>query len=1153
MNTERLCPECGRPLPEGELRVRCPPCLLRLALEMEPEAVGAEPGAGAASANVLNPASTTRIGDYEVIAEIARGGMGIVYKARQRGLNRIVALKQIASQKLATPEMVLRFRMETEAIAKLDHPNIVPLYETGEHDGIQFFTMKLVEGGTLADWLASLSDNEKPATASPRSTFKRQTANARKDQMRELVSLLVKVCRSVAHAHRRGILHRDLKPGNILMDDEGEPHVSDFGLAKILEDDSGITHAQSILGSPNYMAPEQASATGESLTTAADIYSLGAILYEILTRDPPFKGGTPLETMRRVVQDEPRRPSTLRRGVGRDLETVSLRCLEKEPARRYTSADELADDLERWLKGEPVRARPTTAFEHAMRWMRRNPVIALACLIALASLAVLTVGSNVAATRIAVAKRATEDLLAQSQAREAERLLNEDRSADGLALLANVARQRPEDVDVARRLISALSQRRFAARVRAPIQHDSPVMDAIVRADKGWIGSVTEGGMIYRWNMTNGEPVRPPFLLADGLFDGRFSKSGSLLAVVTRDHQVELWSTEDVAKRIRIFRDSALSEVRHLALSPGGEWIAASGKFSKTIHVVNAENGKLIGSLTHPDTITGQFCFSDDGKRLAAGVANGSVIVWNVESRKQLPYEFAHEQYVMATAFSPDGRFVASASNDQTARIWDTETGVSLPWVARHRSEVTSVSFSADGRLLITTSLDLSARLWDVESGRPVCDPLRHREGVLGIAALSQPNLLGLISADEIGVWRVREAYAAPLLKELTPGDVSLAFSPGSDRLFTGEASGRVQSWNARTGESTGPSMAHPGPVSWLAFAPDGKSLGVAIRGNTAWIRRPDADDAIRLGHEKWVGNLNFDASGSRVITSSHDQTARIWDIRTGKLIVPPLRHDAAVFYAAISTDGRWALTGSRDMTARIWNAQTGAQLASLPHHSLVICAKFSPENDFFATASYDYRVRLWPFDSNTGAVDRDRRVTLVHKGEVTWLDFSPDGNWIATSSFDNTARVWNVHTGEPRPYLLEHNAPIAGVSFSPNGEFVITASYDRTARVWSVATGRPVTGPLRHAKSISRALFSPDGRSVATSSRDGVVKVWSLPQSTATDAVWLSNLAEYVAGEMVDANGYPVILDDEMLAERRSRLTSLSNPPSLVSWFLDQ
>lgn len=348
--SEASCAQCGVNLAGQVVGRSCARCLLRLALDPLPEMA---PRRGTPISGIQGTTPADCFSDYELEEEIARGGMGVVYKARQISLNRTVALKMILAGSFSSPAMIARFQTEAESAARLDHPGIVPIYEINVRDGLPYFSMRLVEGGTLANAMAR--EKFTPIRAA---------------------RLIIRVARAVHHAHQRGILHRDLKPRNILLESTGEPLVADFGLAKILDQDSSLTQSVAILGTPNYMAPEQAAGNAKQLSTAADVYSLGAILYELLTGVAPFQGATPADTLRRVLSSEPIRPRQLNSAVDRDLETLCLKCLEKDPQARLNSAESLADELERWLAHEPILARRATVLERGWKWALRSPVVA---------------------------------------------------------------------------------------------------------------------------------------------------------------------------------------------------------------------------------------------------------------------------------------------------------------------------------------------------------------------------------------------------------------------------------------------------------------------------------------------------------------------------------------------------------------------------------------------------------------------------------------------------------------------------------------------------------------------------------------------------------------------------------------------------------
>ena len=390
--TQLVCAQCGSRLSstDGADKV-CINCLLRVVLDQD-DVEPFKPGSGEVSTkspwrsdqSIAGDSSAVargapehreggsakadgapvEFGDYQLLEEIGRGSQGVVYRARQKSLNRTVALKIIALGHWASKAHVKRFRREAEAAASLDYAGIVPIHEVGERDGSCYFSMKFVEGGQL----------DEVVRRSPIS-------------IRQAVELIAKVARIVHYAHEHGILHRDIKPGNILLDANGEPHLTDFGLARLLETESSVTQTLDVLGTPSYMAPEQAVGNNAAVSSVTDVYGIGAVLYQLLTGHPPFAGGTTYETIKLLLDTEPRQPRLLNPKIDRDLSTICLKCLEKDPKRRYPSALALAEDLERWLKHEPIRAKRSGFFTHARKWVRRNPstTVLVTLLVALAA------------------------------------------------------------------------------------------------------------------------------------------------------------------------------------------------------------------------------------------------------------------------------------------------------------------------------------------------------------------------------------------------------------------------------------------------------------------------------------------------------------------------------------------------------------------------------------------------------------------------------------------------------------------------------------------------------------------------------------------------------------------------------------------------
>src|SRR6185503_12788347 len=655
MSVAKTCPKCGAVAPDDAPHGCCPACLLGRML----------------------PATRVRyFGDYELLGEIARGGMGAVYRARQVSLNRPVALKMILAGHFAGSEQIDRFRREAQAAAQLDHPNIVPIYEVGEHEGQHYYSMRLVEGEGLAERIT-------------RSRRQKEAHLESAETQPGIAKLMATVARAVHYAHQHGILHRDLKPANILLDAHGQPHITDFGLAKQLESAGSGTLSGAVLGTPHYMAPEQAAAQSKAITTAADIYSLGAILYELLTDRPPFVGESPVAILRQAAEQPPAHPRAVNPEAHPDLATICLKCLEKEPQRRYGSAEALAQDLERWLEHKPILARPVPDWERALLWARRRPAVAslLAALVLALSGGFAGVvwqwrraefhadRAKVKAAAEAAQRLRAEKAFAESEAanvryqsQRAEDFFLLDDAAAGLAQLARLLRDQPENRSAAERLISALSQRNFPLLVFPPLRNQREVYMARFSADGTRLSTASLDHTAQIWDAATGQKIGPALQHQAGVDDALFSPDGRWVATSSRDGTARLW-------------DAHTGQPRSQPLPHPGR-----------VRMVN---------------------FSPDSRWLVSCSDRGPVRLWEVATGAGVTNRLQDYPGVLYAAFSPDSRWLIIGMKNNTAHVLDATTGEPLLPPLLHADWVTLAEFSLDGGKLLTADDEGVFRGWD--------------------------------------------------------------------------------------------------------------------------------------------------------------------------------------------------------------------------------------------------------------------------------------------------------------------------------------------------------------------------------------------------------------------------------------------------------
>jgi WD40 repeat protein/tRNA A-37 threonylcarbamoyl transferase component Bud32 len=1025
--------------------------------------------------------SSPAIPGYEIEGELGRGGMGVVYKARNLRLNRGVALKMILAGQHAGHEAAVRFLVEAEAVAKVQHPNIVQIFHIAEHDGHPYFEMEYVGGGSLADRLDGV----------PRPP-------------REAAGLVQTLARAMAEAHRQGIVHRDLKPGNILLTPAGTPKIADFGLAKLLNVESGLTRTDSVLGSPSYMAPEQAEGRAKETGPAADVYALGVILYELLTGRPPFRGATALDTLQQVKTAEPLPPSRLVPGLPRDLETIALKCLQKDPGKRYESALALAEDLGRFQAGEPIVARPVSAAERAWRWCRRNRLLAGSLGATAAALVAVTVISTVFSVK------------------QAEAVMESSRRLAALDYERGLAACEKGEIGVG--LLRLVESWR----------------SAVAAGNRGTGWRHTARTSISAWQRRLPE-LRAVFSHASRVTSLAFRPDGKTLITGSEDNTARLW---DAATGQTLGHPLAhQGMVQAVAFSPDGK-VVMTGSADNTARLWDAATGRPRGQpLAHQGAVSA-VAFSPDGKIILTGSEDCRARLWDAATGEPLGQPLRHQAPVVSVAFSPDSRAVITGSFDRTARLWDAATGRPIGQPLRHQGRVWSVAFGPDGKAAVTGGEDNTARLWDAATGRPIGHPLVHRGWVQAVAI--SPDGKTVLSGSYDRTARLWDAATGQPIGEFLMHQAvirAVAFSPDGKTVITGGNDDTARLWDASAGRlPSRPILTHEEKVLGAAFSPDGKLVATSGYDKTArlWDAATGRPIGKPLMHSAGVWSVAFSPDGKTLLTGSEDGTVRLWDASTGQPVGQPLTHRGAVYQVTFSPDGKTLLTGSLDRTARLWDAATGQPRGQpLMHQDAVNGVAFSPDGQTVITGSKDGRAQLW--DASTG---QPLNLTLTHQDAVYVVAFSPDGQTLLTGSQDWTARLWDAATGRPRGQPLAHQGAVFAVAFSPDGKIILTGSEDCRARLWDAATGQPLGQTLAHQGTIWQVAFSPDGQTVITSSDDKTARLWDvateLPDALERVATWVESLT----GLTVDASGSVQVLDNPAWLQRRKRVEQQGGPP---------